>query len=103
MTCTAHNPNDRNAAARRRVPEPQRIDALYRDMDAALPGMCRYVDKAESRHRWRHHRYDLSGFGLDHRAVRGRFERYASAFDLHTQAAKREVDPVTQGTREALA
>ena len=92
---------DRMLAARSDIPSAQRIDVLYRDMDAdwqgvmqrvydflgmdmtpALPGMRAYLDRASSQHRWQHHRYDLSAFGLDSATVRGRFEHYIGTFDV---------------------
>ena len=114
---------DRMQAARSRIHPNQRIDVLYRDMDAdwedvmrrvyrfldmdigpALPAMQRYVRNAKSQHRWQRHRYDLTSFGLDQKTVRGRFERYASAFDLHPKPARPEIVPVMpQGARQALA
>jgi hypothetical protein len=92
---------ERMQSARSLVHPSQRIDVLYRDMDAnwlavmkrvyafldmditpALPNMARYADAARSEHPWQHHRYQLSSFGLDPERVRGRFERYMQAFDL---------------------
>ncbi|MCJ2187072.1 sulfotransferase family protein [Novosphingobium beihaiensis] len=113
---------DRMQAARGGIPPHQRIDVLYRDMDAdweavmrrvyhfldieiapALPGMRRYVERAKGQHRWQRHRYELASFGLDHRTVRSRFERYASDFDLHPRPAQPEVRAVVSGPRRAMA
>ena len=111
---------DRMQVARSRIHPGQRIDVLYRDMDAdwlavmervyafldmdiapALPGMERYVNAARSEHPWQHHRYELSSFGLDPEAVRHRFERYMHAFDLLPTDAAPSFDLRPAGARKA--
>lgn len=113
---------DRMQAARNRIHPSQRIDVHYREMDTdwegvmervyrflgmeiapALPRMRRYVRKARSQHRWQHHRYDLSAFGLERSAVRARFEHYVDAFDLAPPLERRHYASVQERLREAIA
>ncbi|MCT2398618.1 sulfotransferase family protein [Novosphingobium mangrovi (ex Huang et al. 2023)] len=113
---------DRMQVARSRIHPRRRIDVLYRDMDAnwegvmrevyrflemditpALPAMRRYVGKARSQHRWQRHRYDLGNFGLDQQTVRGRFERYANAFDLQPRPQRQDSKAIVASARRALA
>ena len=92
---------ERMQQAREQIPEAQRIDVRYRDMDRdwqgvmrrvyrfldmdiepAMPEMTSYIDNAE-RKRSRHpHRYSLAAFGLDENEVEERFRPYSRAFDL---------------------
>lgn len=92
---------ERMRRARERLPEAQRIDVRYGDMESdwegamkriyrfldmdiapALPAMARYLADAE-RKRHRHpHRYSLSAFGLDADAVAEQFRPYSQEFDL---------------------
>jgi hypothetical protein len=87
--------------ARLAIPESQRIDVRYADMDAdwrsvmariyafldldiapALPAMTRYLERAERERTAHPHRYSLTAFGLDEGEVGDRFESYTQAFDL---------------------
>lgn len=111
---------DRMQVARSRIDPRQRIDVLYSDMDAdwsavmqrvyafldmditpALPRMKLYLEKARSQHRWQHHRYELSSFGLDPAAVRSQFEGYMQAFDLTPRGPGQWFDPRPAGARQA--
>jgi hypothetical protein len=87
--------------ARLQIPESQRIDLRYADMDrdwrtvmrrvydfldmdieCALPAMARYIDSAEQQMHRHPHRYTLPAFGLDPGAVAEQFRSYTEAFDL---------------------
>ena len=92
---------ERMQQAREQIPEAQRIDVHYHDMDrdwkgvmrgiyrfldmdieAAMPAMTDYLANAE-RKRSRHpHRYSLSAFGLNKHEVEERFATYIRAFEL---------------------
>lgn len=113
---------DRMQIARSRVDPQQRIDVLYKDMDAdwlavmqrvyafldmditpALPSMRQYLKRARRQHRWQHHRYSLSSFGLDPATVRSHFEDYMLAFDVLPGEPGQWFDPRPAGTRKAPA
>lgn len=92
---------ERMCGSRLAIPESQRIDVRYEDMERdwigvmrriygfldmdiapALPAMARYIDEAEQqRHRHPHH-YSLPAFGLDAGTVSERFRPYTEAFEL---------------------
>jgi len=110
---------ERMQIARSRIDPRQRIDVLYKDMDAdwvavmqrvydfldmdiepALPRMKQYLEKARSQHRWQHHRYHLSSFGLDPATVRSHFEDYMLAFDLLSREAGQWFDPRPADARQ---
>jgi len=94
--------------ARLQIPESQRIDLLYEDMDRdwrmvmrkvydfldmdiepAMPAMARYIDGAQQE-MYRHpHRYTLPAFGLDAGAVDEQFLSYTEAFELAVPAQPR--------------
>lgn len=92
---------DRMRQARQQIPEAQRIDVRYEDMDSdwkgvmaeiyrfldmdiapALPAMTRYMRDAERQQYQGLHRYDLPMFELEADAVGEQFQSYARAFDL---------------------
>ncbi|MEZ5735781.1 MAG: sulfotransferase [Novosphingobium sp.] len=109
---------ERMQQARERLPEAQRIDVHFEEMDRdwksvmkriyafldmdiapALPTMSRYLRRAE-RKRTRHpHRYSLPAFGLDANEVGERFERYRRDFDLVPPSAAAAVQ---KGARTLL-
>ncbi|HKT85253.1 MAG TPA: sulfotransferase [Novosphingobium sp.] len=110
---------DRMQLTRSRIDPRQRIDVLYRDMDAdwmavmqrvyafldmdiapALPSMKQYVEKTRSQHRWQHHHYRLSSFGLDPEGVGSHFEDYTQAFDLRPRQPGQWFDPQPKGSRQ---
>ncbi len=91
--------------ARLQIPENQRIDLRYEDMDRdwtavmrkvydflemdiepAMPSMANYFGGAEREMHRHPHRYTLPAFGLDADAVGERFRSYTDAFDLGTSA-----------------
>jgi len=94
--------------ARLQIPESQRIDLRYEDMDRdwrgvmrkvydflgmdidpALPSMARYIENS-SREMYRHpHRYTLPAFGLDAEDVGAQFRSYTEAFDLNGVVQRR--------------
>lgn len=97
--------------ARMQIPESQRIDVrfedmerdwkgvmqrIYRfldmDMEPALPGMSSYISDAETKRRRRPHRYSLSAFGLDGADVSAQFRSYTAAFDLGSSASEPHSD-----------
>jgi hypothetical protein len=95
--------------ARLQIPESQRIDLRYEDMDRdwsavmrkvydfldmdiepSLPAMARYIDGAQQE-MYRHpHRYTLPAYGLDADAVGERFRSYTQAFELGSPAGARQ-------------
>ena len=107
---------ERMRAARIAIPESQRIDVCYADVEAdwsavmariyrfldmdigpALPAMTRYITNA-GRALHRHpHRYSLSAFGLDAGAVEEQFRSYVDAFGLASSPAE------TRGANRTVA
>jgi hypothetical protein len=92
---------ERMQRAREAIPEAQRIDVRYEDMDRdwasvmagiyrfldmdiapALPAMTRYIVGAEHRRSRHPHRYSLDCFGLEADMVGELFGGYVEAFDL---------------------
>lgn len=109
---------DRMQMTHSRLDSRQRIDVLYRDMDGdwlavmqrvyafldmditpALPRMRNYLEKARNHHRWQHHRYELSSFGLDPATTRSHFEDYMQAFDLLPREPGQRFDARPKGPR----
>jgi hypothetical protein len=91
--------------ARLQIPESQRIDLRYGDMDRdwqtvmrkvygfldmdiepAIPAMARYLDGAQQEMHRHPHRYTLSAFGLDADVVGEQFRSYTEAFGLSAPA-----------------
>ena len=91
--------------ARLQIPESQRIDLRYEDMDSdwrtvmrtvydfigmdietAMPAMARYIDGAQQEMHRHPHRYTLPAFGLDADAVGEQFQSYTEAFELSAPA-----------------
>lgn len=92
---------ERMLDARELIPESQRIDIRYADMDRdwcavmarvygfldmdiapALPAMARYVADAERKRNDHLHCYHLAAFGLDGGKVSEQFEGYMQTFEL---------------------
>lgn len=86
--------------ARKAIPADRKIDVQYDDMDrdwqatmarvyrflglemeSALPGMERYIERSRALKR-RPHQYSLSEFGLDGDAVRERLSGYIARFEV---------------------
>lgn len=95
---------ERMRSARVQIPESQRIDVHYADMDQdwlgvmrrvygflgmdidpALASMTSYIEDSEQERHRHPHRYTLSAFGLDADDVADRFQSYTDAFDLNPQ------------------
>lgn len=112
--------------ARLQIPESQRIDLRYEDMDSdwrsvmhrvyefldmdiepAIPNMALYHDGAEQEMHRHPHRYALPGFGLDAEEVGEQFRSYTEAFELGEPARSRprsgESFDFSEGASPALA
>lgn len=96
---------ERMRKARLRIPESQRIDVRYEDMEndwrtvmrriyrfldmdiePAMPLMTSYLDNAGKELHRHPHRYSLGAFGLERGKVREKFESYTDAFELRAPA-----------------
>jgi len=99
--------------ARLQIPENQRLDVRYEDMDRdwetvmrriygfldmdieqALPSMTAFIDRSEQERTRHPHRYTLSAFALDAATVSERFQSYTDAFDLSAPAAQEEQEVI---------
>jgi len=97
---------ERMQRARPQIPPGHAIDVRYADMEddwsavmhriydflgddiaPALPAMNAYIADAEALGHGRSHRYDLTGFGLDHRQVREQFAPYIDAYRIPLDGA----------------
>jgi len=96
---------ERMRKARLSIPQSQRIDVRYEDVEAdwrtvmrriyafldmdigpALRPMERFIDTSEQERHRHPHRYNLSAFGLDSNLVGEKFQSYTDAFELRTPA-----------------
>ncbi|MBV1918267.1 MAG: sulfotransferase [Sphingomonadaceae bacterium] len=98
--------------ARLAIPERQRIDVRYGDMERdwkgvmgdiyrfldmdiapALPAMGSYMASSDRELHRHPHRYSLEAFGLDAGQVSERFESYTDAFELRPRTASPGAEP----------
>lgn len=109
-------------AARRDIPESQRIDLRYEDMERdwrgamrriydfldmdiapALPAMSAYLEDSERNWNRHRHSYSLEAFGLAAGEVGERFAPYKQAFGLHSAARAPTEDDAEPVAAQAAA